>query len=198
MERIRAATLWVFDLDGTLTQPVHDFASIRRELGIPGEADILEYLSTLPEDEASSRHAKLDRIERELSALTKPAPGATGLMEQLAGRGCHMGILTRNSREIALLTLEQLGIRAHFNEEAIIGRDEAAPKPDPHGIHKLAGYWHASPRATVMVGDYLFDLQAGRAAGTSTVHVDRNGNFRWPELADLSITSLEELLAILK
>lgn len=31
---------WVFDMDGTLTVAVHDFAAIRRALEIPAEADI--------------------------------------------------------------------------------------------------------------------------------------------------------------
>jgi len=44
-----------------------------------------------------------------------------------------------------------------------------------------------------MVGDYLFDLQVGRAAGTATIHVDGSGAFRWPELADLAVVDLGEL-----
>jgi len=32
---------WVFDMDGTLTIAVHDFAAIRRALEIPEEDDIL-------------------------------------------------------------------------------------------------------------------------------------------------------------
>ena len=39
---------WVFDLDGTLTKAVHDFALIRRALEIPPEADILGHLAALP------------------------------------------------------------------------------------------------------------------------------------------------------
>jgi hypothetical protein len=35
----------VSGLDGTPTKPVHDFADIRRQLGIPSEDDILDYLA---------------------------------------------------------------------------------------------------------------------------------------------------------
>jgi phosphoglycolate phosphatase-like HAD superfamily hydrolase len=45
-----------------------------------------------------------------------------------------------------------------------------------------------------MVGDYQYDLQAGRSAGALTVHVDTTRSFRWPELADVSVTTLEELV----
>ena len=42
---LRHLTHWVFDLDGTLTLAVHDFAAIRRHLGIPAQADILHHLA---------------------------------------------------------------------------------------------------------------------------------------------------------
>ena len=45
-----------------------------------------------------------------------------------------------------------------------------------------------------MVGDYVFDLMAGRNAGTATVHLDVTGAFPWPEQADVRVSSLEELL----
>jgi len=45
-----------------------------------------------------------------------------------------------------------------------------------------------------MVGDYLYDLQAGRLAGALTVHVDSSRSFIWPELADVAVGTLEELL----
>jgi phosphoglycolate phosphatase-like HAD superfamily hydrolase len=46
-----------------------------------------------------------------------------------------------------------------------------------------------------MVGDYQFDLQTGRAAGAATIHVDYNRLFRWPELTDIAVGTLEELTA---
>jgi phosphoglycolate phosphatase-like HAD superfamily hydrolase len=45
----------------------------------------------------------------------------------------------------------------------------------------------------VMVGDYLFDLQAGKVAGTSTVHVGRPDGMIWPEFTDLNVSSLADL-----
>jgi phosphoglycolate phosphatase-like HAD superfamily hydrolase len=49
-----------------------------------------------------------------------------------------------------------------------------------------------------MVGDYQYDLQAGRSAGALTVHVDTTRRFRWPELADVSVGTLEELFRWIK
>ena len=39
---------WAFNMDGTLTEAVHDFALIRSALDIPPAADILHHLATLP------------------------------------------------------------------------------------------------------------------------------------------------------
>ena len=185
---------WIFDLDGTLTLPVHDFDAIRTVLGMTeADPDILLFLASLPADEAAAKHARLIEIEYELAARTAAAPGAGRLLAQLLRRGSQIGILTRNTREIALHTLDMIGLKEFFAPESVLGRDEAAPKPHPEGIAILLDAWGGSPDEAVMVGDYLFDLQVGRAAGTATIHVDRSGAFRWPELADVAVGTLEEL-----
>lgn len=193
MREIFHRKYWVFDLDGTLTLPVHDFAVIRAALGVPATADILGHLASLPEAEAEPLHERLDGIERELVFLTGPASGAVGLVELLARKNCRLGILTRNTRHIAILTLEQIGLARYFSPETILGRGEALPKPDPDGIHKLAQIWETSPEELVMVGDYLYDLQAGQAAGAATIHVHGDLERRWPEWTDLCVRSLGEL-----
>ncbi|HZV81270.1 MAG TPA: HAD family hydrolase, partial [Geobacteraceae bacterium] len=132
---ILARRCWIFDLDGTLTLPVHDFAAIRTALGMEEtDPDILSFLASLPAAEAAARHARLIEIEYELAARTAAAPGAGRLLDQLLRRGSRVGILTRNTREIALHTLGMIGLKEYFNPDAILGRDEAEPKPHPEGI----------------------------------------------------------------
>lgn len=186
---------WVFDLDGTLTVAVHDFAAIRRELRIPDDSDILGHLDSLPEMEARPLHQRLREIELELAHQTAAALGAVHLIEELHARGSLLGVLTRNTRANALRTLNLIGLGHYFEAGFVLGRDEAAPKPDPDGILQLADLWDADPAEMVMVGDYLYDLQAGRSAGAMTVHIDPAGDFRWPELADIKIGSLMEITA---
>ncbi|MDD2900205.1 MAG: HAD-IA family hydrolase [Desulfuromonadaceae bacterium] len=192
---ILARPCWIFDLDGTLTIPVHDFPAIRTALGmVESDTDILQFLSSLPPDESAARHARLIEIEIELAGRTAASPGAGQLLELLLQREARVGILTRNTREIALHTLGKIGLSGYFTVENVLGRDEAEPKPHPEGIEKLLEIWGSTPGETVMVGDYLFDLQVGRAAGTATIHVDSSGAFRWPEMADMSVMTLEELV----
>ena len=188
---------WVFDLDGTLTLPVHDFSVIRQALGVPRGIDILGYLASLPDVEAQPLHDKLNAIETELLERIEPAPGTVQLIEALQRRGSRIGILTRNKRDIAVRTLTCLGVGGYFLEECILGRDEAPPKPDPEGLFRLSVRWKTVPAEMVMVGDYLFDLQTGRNAGAATIHVDRTRSFLWPELTDIGVSTLEELLQIL-
>jgi phosphoglycolate phosphatase-like HAD superfamily hydrolase len=45
-----------------------------------------------------------------------------------------------------------------------------------------------------MLGDYLFDLQAGRAAGMFTVYIDRDNTRMWQDQADLRLERLDHLL----
>ena len=187
---------WVFDMDGTLTVAVHDFAAIREALDIPSEHDILTHLAALPAAEAAAKHAWLLEHERDLAIASKAADGAVELVRELARRDCRLAILTRNARELAHVTLEAIGLADCFPVEHILGRDEAAPKPNPDGLLQIARAWGVSPGAMVMVGDYRFDLDCGRAAGTRTVLVNLPDN-PWPQLADWHATDCRALRALL-
>ena len=76
-----------------------------------------------------------------------------------------------------------------------MGREAALPKPSPEGIRQLLKLWDAAPEDAVMVGDYVFDIMAGRAAGTATVYVDTSGEFQWADHADIRVRRLEHLVA---
>lgn len=187
---------WVFDMDGTLTVAVHDFVAIREALDIPAEDDILTHLAALPAEEAAAKHAWLLEHERDLAVASKAADGAVELVRELAARGCRLAILTRNARELAHVTLEAIGLADCFPVEHVLGRDEAAPKPDPDGLLQIAQAWGVAPAQMVMVGDYRFDLDCGRAAGTRTVLVNLPDN-PWPELADWHAADCRALQALL-
>ena len=89
---------WIFDLDGTLTIPKHDFALIRRELHVPDDQDILGYLASLPSEQSEPLHAWLYDHELEIAKQTDPAPGVKHIIEALSHRCTRLGIVTRNTR----------------------------------------------------------------------------------------------------
>ena len=111
-----------------------------------------------------------------------------------AGRSRARRSLTRNLRSIAFETLDAIGLRDFFEDDEVLGRDEAPPKPDPGGVESLLRRWGAQPREAVMVGDYVFDLQAGRAAGATTIYIDPEGEFPHRDHADHCIRRLADLL----
>lgn len=188
---------WVFDLDGTLTRPVHDFAHIRRELGLAPDTDILSTLSALPSPEKERQFERLDELELFYAGMTEPATAVVDLLSALAEKGCTLGILTRNSQPVALQALTAINAIGYFSPADVLGRDEARPKPDPQGIETLLSRWGANPDEAVMVGDFRYDLEAGRACGTATVHIDHGIHPPWPALTDLRVTCLSQLVEML-
>ena len=194
--KLADARYWVFDMDGTLTIAVHDFPAIKRALDIPLEDDILHHLAALPADEAASKRTWLLEHERELAYAATPATGALELLHELRDRGCRLGVLTRNAHELALVTLQAVGMGDCFAPDDILGRDEAPPKPDPGGLLHFAEKWSVPPRELVMVGDYRFDLECAKAAGARGVLVNLPENF-WPELTDLHARDCGELSRML-
>ncbi len=185
-------------MDGTLTVPVHDFDLIRRELGIPQEEDILDYINGLSDmGEQNDFHAKLEAMEIELAHKGTAQEGVDELLKFLTDRGDRVGILTRNNLLNTTLTLEAAGLAHYFQEETIFTRENATPKPDPDAIHKLREIWNCSPESTAILGDYKHDLEAGSSAGVGKIYFDSKGIALWNDLADLSLLNWSELIALL-
>lgn len=189
---------WIFDLDGTLTRPQHDFQAIKKALGIPLDADILSYLNALPEGQAKQKYQKLDRIESRLAKQAQPAAGVQALLAALVREGIEVAILTRNSKANAHIVLDVLGVNRYFRSDNVLGREQAPPKPDPEGINRLLLKWCADKTRALMVGDYLYDLLCARNADITAVHVDSRGDFPWSEHMDLGVTDLNQLLDMLE
>jgi HAD superfamily hydrolase (TIGR01509 family) len=190
---VRSRRHWIFDLDGTLTVAVHDFDGIRRSLGLPTGVPILEAIAGLHPEAAAHTTRRLDALELALAERAQPQPGAQPMLAALQARGCRLGIVTRNSEANAAVTLQAAGLTEFFTPGDVVGRESCAPKPSPNGITHLLARWRASGGEAVMVGDYLYDLQAGRAAGAGTVLFDPTAAYQWREYADLCIDRLAAL-----
>ncbi|HMV42826.1 MAG TPA: HAD family hydrolase [Leptospiraceae bacterium] len=183
-------------MDGTLTVPVHDFPAIKTELGTPLDIDILHAISLMSAEDAKRAHVKLQEIEFRLASIGRVAAGTIELLQALSDNGCSLGILTRNSLINTEETLRASGLNQFFREDFIISRDQATPKPSPDGIHILLDKWNASPNDAVMVGDYIFDLEAGNRAGLKTIYVDPTGEFVFRSHASHCVRQLDEVLEI--
>ena len=183
-------------MDGTLTVAVHDFDAIRRALGVPPREPILEWIEAQPVEQAASLYARLDELEMPYAAKAQAQRGAPELLETLVARGASLGIVTRNSVAIAHETLRHCGLDSFFGFAEVIGRESAPPKPSPDGLNQLLDRWGASGSEAVMVGDYVFDLEAGDRAGCATVYYDPLASGQWRTRAHHWVRSHGELLEL--
>lgn len=163
---------WIFDLDGTLTEPVHDFDRLRAELGLPAGIGTLEGLQQVPEPRRSELAERLNEIGWEYALLSKLQVGARAFLEGLRDRGCRLGVVTRNNRRNLDESLRLIECEDLFPPEVRRSRDDPPAKPAPDALLDLLTNWQAAASDAVMVGDAIYDLQAGRAAGAATLYLD--------------------------
>jgi len=185
----------IFDLDGTLVESQLDFQAIRSDLGLPDGQPVLEAIAMLPDAERRQACAvRLHEFEKQAALTSVLMSGAQALVEEIDRRGLHQAILTRNSRICAELT-----IRHHkLSLDTLITRDDGlTPKPAPDGILHICQTWNIDPHHVMMVGDYVFDLQAASAAGANAVLLAPESEPPWSSEADFVVRHLSECIPLL-
>ena len=155
----------IFDLDGTLVDSRLDFERMRQEIGLPKGQPILEAIERMPEDRARRCHAILDQHELAGAERARLMPGVAQLLAKLSARALPLGLVTRNSRAATKRTLDRLGLHL----DTVLAREDAPAKPDPTAIRMICDSWEIAPSRVVVIGDYRFDLEAGKRAGAWTV-----------------------------
>ncbi len=155
----------IFDLDGTLVDSGLDFDQMRREMGLPPGEPLLESLAALDEPHASRCHEILHRHEQKGAEQARLMPGVEHFLSTLHDLGIRQAVLTRNSRAVTLATLRRLAL----DFDPIITREDGPVKPDPAAIWRICETWNLQRNELVMMGDYYFDVEAGRRAGVRTV-----------------------------
>jgi len=213
----RPCRLFIFDLDGTLVDSRADLVtSLNLALARLGHPRLS---SDLIGGFVGEGVDKL--IERALRAVTGREPGSAEIketariyMEEYEGHlldetclrdqaaealaalsGAELAVVTNKSEAFSRRILDGLGIGNMFS--IILGGDGVERrKPEPDALLKAMEFCRAKPCETVMVGDSLTDIDAGKAAKAITCAI--LGGFRPDEelLAsgcDFIITSLIQL-----
>jgi HAD superfamily hydrolase (TIGR01509 family) len=191
----------LFDFDGTLTLPgALDFEGLRTALGCAAGTSILEFIDALPsEAERSRAHAILDGFEEAAARDSFPNTGAEELVWTLAERGLGRAILTRNTMASIRQALKNFPSLSESDFTAILTREsEGRPKPHPDGVLKAARLLGVRPAEMLVVGDFVYDIAAGKAAGAPTVLVT-NGQATpdYDPSPDFTIRALPDLLGLL-
>ncbi len=186
----------IFDLDGTLTEPLLDFDAIREEIGFARDAGpILELLKD--QDEARQREILriLDEHEKRAALQSTLNEGAKDILAWFRNHGYPVGILTRNTRENAIVVAERHGLVF----DAIVDRTDGPVKPDAFGVLELCRRFGVRPEETLVVGDFLQDMLSGRAAGAITVLLKshKDADLFLP-YSDHVIHRLDELIPIVE
>lgn len=175
----------LFDLDGTLIDSIelivqaaeHAFAHCGRDcppraewtsrIGtplvrmfehyVPDPAGVAELIAAYRE----FQYANHDRLVTGYDRVVE----TVGLLK---GAGHSLGIVTSKTEALARRGLEHVGILQHF--DTIVGFDATdRHKPDPEPVRVALERLGCGADAALFVGDSVFDVEAGNAAGTVTV-----------------------------
>lgn len=185
--------LAVFDCDGTLIDsqvniiramessfarhalPLPDPHATRRIVGL----SLVEAMQALlPEAEPALHQSLADdyksafqRLRADRSLDAEPLyPGIRSLLDALVADGWLLAVATGKSDRGLKLALEHHGIHALF--VSLQTADRHPSKPHPSMLRAALGEAGAAASQAVMIGDTVFDIAMGRAAGVRSIGVD--------------------------
>jgi HAD superfamily hydrolase (TIGR01509 family) len=191
----------LFDFDGTLTRPeAIDFVILRNKLGCPQGVAILEYIQALgTEDERLQAWQLLEDFELQAARASRPNAGAEELVKLLQKRAIGRGILTRNSTSSVREAMKNFLEISMTDFPVILSRENPGrPKPHPDGVHDAARLFGVRTAEILVVGDFIYDIAAGHAAGAQTAFITNGATTAPTDPApDYTIVTLAELPAIL-
>lgn len=175
----------LFDLDGTLLDSIDlilqsaRHAFLGRQGPVPTDAEWLSRVGT-PLSAAFKRYAKDDADVDALIAkyrefqlpnhdrLVRAYDGVVDTVRTLHEARHPMAIVTSKTETLARRGLDIVGLGSFF--ELIVGCDTCEfHKPDPRPVLLALERLRIAPGLAVFVGDSVFDMEAGNAAGVTTV-----------------------------
>ena len=184
----------IFDLDGTLTQPYLDFDKIRSEIG-DIDGPILEAMEQMSLSQRQKALEILHKYEQEAAENSSLNPGAYEIHAWLRNRNIPIGLVTRNQRS----SVEYVCKAHNLDFDSVVTREDGPAKPDAFPVLRACESMGVSPKETLVVGDYLFDLISARRAGAHPVLISTNKNHTdFSHEADYVISSLNELPDVIK
>ena len=183
MTASRNKTAFLFDLDGTLVDSVYQHVlawrealercgielavwRIHRRIGMSGGLFVNALLRETGRSVTAEQAERLGQFHAEAYtrqvAQVRPLPGAKDLLAFLTKNDVPWAVATSGQMESTSKTLQVLGIGS---EVPVITRDQVQhAKPDPDLFLAAAERLGVDIRASVVVGDSVWDLLAARRA----------------------------------
>lgn len=185
-------------MDGTLTRPVIDFGEIRNAIGVRDRSQpIFEQIMEMEAPKKLRALQILEQMEMLAAEKSEANPGLDQLIDFLERSSIQKSIYTRNSKKALDLTLGKIGLSGKFSP--LVTRDHKLKlKPDPEMIHHILRSWGLAPSQVLVVGDYDFDITAGRAANCRTVYLNHFPEKPGPAGSDFVIDRLDRLIGIIE
>ncbi len=118
----------------------------------------------MPEPPRSLKWGVLQHHESQAAQSVPLRPGVGEMLQSLKDQGVTTALLSRNSRQ----SVETVMSRHQLSFDMVVSRDEPPIKPDPQSITRIMRQCSAAAARTLMVGDYIFDLEAARGAGVAS------------------------------
>jgi len=180
----------IFDLDGVIIKSSLDFGLIAKEIfGSSSKKPVLEKIEELSSRAEKKRAFRiLEKHEKRAALRAQLNAGIRQLLGLVRQRGMKTAIVTRNSQNSVGIILEKF----HLHIECIVTREGIPPKPSKEPVLRACECMKLSPHEVVFLGDYEFDMLAGKRAGVGTILL-RNSKQPASENADLEIDSIAEL-----
>ncbi len=183
----------IFDLDGVIIKAFLDFGLIAREIfGSASKKPVLERIEELSHAaERKKAFRILEKHEKKAALRAQLTPGIDELFELIKRKGMKTAIVTRNTQDSVGIILEKF----HLQISCIVTRETAPPKPSKEPVLRACKCMGLNPHEVVFLGDYEFDMLAGKRAGIVTILL-RDSKESTSENADLEIDCIAELVEI--
>lgn len=172
----------LFDLDGTLLDSVPIIIEASQivfdKMGLDFDEGEIRKLIGIPLKEQSRIIAGQRALEfvdtyREVyrSLPDSPLfPEAINTLKCLKENGYRLALVTSKIKKSVIRTIEKQQIADYF--ECIVTADDVAkPKPHPEPVLKALQLMEIQPDQVLFVGDSIFDIKCGHAAGVAVAAV---------------------------
>jgi HAD superfamily hydrolase (TIGR01509 family) len=167
---MRPAAL-LFDMDGTLTQPMLDFPTIKSEMGI-GDRPILEAMAEMDEKRLREAENILHRHEERAAVASTLNSGCAELIRWIDAEKIAIALITRNSARSVEIVLDRHDLKI----DVLITRDNGVFKPNPKPLLLACEKLGVEPSDAWMIGDGQYDIEAALAAGCRAIWLSHGRN----------------------
>jgi len=180
----------IFDFDGTLAVLNIDFSFMRgkvfdlmKRYGVAEELVEERYLLEIidevyqilwtkdpsgAEDFYQKAHQILHKIEMKAAENGSLIPGAERALKKLGRNGIKIGIITRNCEEAVRKVFPNIN---DFCDVFVSRNSVKKVKPHPDHLTYVMESLKVSGKESVMIGDHIIDIQAGKKVGMKTIGV---------------------------